>query len=130
VRRVLFLFALAAIAFMSLLPRADLDAHVPPEVQSRASLIHFVSYLALGACALWSRGRRRAPWRSLGTAVAFCGMYGIAMECLQMLPVVGRSCSASDVAQNLAGAAVAALCTPTWLWPASRLPDGQGDDTR
>lgn len=115
-RRVLFALALAAIAFVSLWSHNNLEAHVSHDIQSRDYMIHFFCYLVLSAVSLWSCGCRARPWRSRLFAVLFCTGYGVLMEVLQMLPIVGRSCSLSDMKNNLLGSLVGALL-PRLFWP-------------
>ena len=115
-RRVLFALALAAIAFVSLWSHNNLEAHVSHDIQSRDYMIHFFCYLVLSAMALWSFGRRSRPRCSRLFAALLCFSYGALMEVLQTLPAVGRSCSLTDIRNNLLGALVGALL-PRFLWP-------------
>ena len=117
IRRTLFLLAVAAIAFVSLWSRGNIDEHVPETVQRRDYLIHAGCYLVLSALALWSFGRVACPWRSRFTAAAGCALYGLVLEFLQLLPIVGRSCSVKDVLDNLLGAVIGALLLPLSLYP-------------
>ena len=117
VRRILFLVALGGIAFVSLWSHDNLEEHVSEEIQSKDYVIHLVCYLVLCACCLWSFGRRSAPWRSRVGAILFCTLYGVLMEVLQRLPIVGRSCSLDDIRQNFLGAVLAGLLLPRFLWP-------------
>ncbi len=120
VRRTLFFAAVAAIAFVSLWSRGNIDEHVPETVQKRDYLIHAGCYLVLSALALWSFGRAARPWRSRFTAAIACALYGLVLEFLQMLPIVGRSCSAQDILDNCLGAVVGALLLPVSLYPDSK----------
>ena len=120
VRRTLFLLAVAAIAFVSLWSRGNIDEHVPETVQKRDYLIHAGCYLVLVSLALWSFGRAARAWRSRFTAAAACALYGLVLEFLQLLPIVGRSCSVQDILDNLLGAVVGALLLPVSLYPDSK----------
>lgn len=119
-RRFLFAAALGGIAFVSLWSHDNLEAHVSADVQSKDYLIHFTCYFLLEACCLWAWARRSAPRRSRAASALFCVLYGAAMELLQTLPAVGRSCSLSDFRQNALGALLAALLVPSLFWPGER----------
>ena len=116
-RRALFFVALGGIAFVSLWSHDNLEEHVPKEVQSKDYMIHLACYAILAACGLWAWARRSAPWQSRVLVAAFCILYGALMEVLQLLPIVGRSCSLSDIRQNAMGAILGALVVPRLLWP-------------
>lgn len=116
-RRALFFAALGGIAFVSLWSHGNIEEHVPQEVQSKDYVIHLGCYAVLAACGIWAWARRSAPWRSRALVAAFCFFYGALMEVLQLLPIVGRSCSLSDIRQNAIGAILGALVVPRLLWP-------------
>lgn len=111
-RKAAFGAALAAIAFVSLWSRGNIDAHVAPGIQQKDYMIHFACYLVLGFLAVYAHGQKRRPWRSRCVAALFCTAYGVLMEVLQMLPIVGRSCSVSDMLDNFLGATAGALLGP------------------
>ena len=97
-----------------------LEEAVSETVQKRDYLIHAGCYLVLSALSLWSFGRASRPWRSRFFAATACALYGLVLEFLQMLPIVGRSCSAQDILDNCLGAVVGALLLPVSLYPDSK----------
>ncbi len=118
-RRALFFAALGGIAFVSLWSHDNLEEHVSKEVQSKDYAIHLACYALLAACSLWAWARRSLPWHSRVFAAIFCFLYGALMEVLQLLPVVGRSCSLLDIRQNAIGALLGVIALPRFLWPES-----------
>ena len=125
-RRTLFFTALGGITFVSLWSHDNIEENVPLEVQSKDYLIHLACYAVLAACGLWAWARRSKPWQSRALVAAFCFLYGALMEGLQLLPVVGRSGSLSDIRQNAFGALLGALLVPRLLWPREvRSPESQ-----
>ena len=116
-RRARFFAALGGIAFVSLWSHDNLEEHVSKEVQSKDYVIHLGCYALLAACSLWAWARRSMPWHSRAVAAILCFLYGALMEVLQLLPVVGRSCSLLDIRQNAIGALLGAIALPRFLWP-------------
>jgi len=106
--------ALAFTVFFSLYPRKAVDATFSAEVQSLAWLFHIGCYLLIASLhvAAYPGGGRSPFFRRLRLFAAY-SLLGLALETGQALPVVNRSCSASDALANALGAALGAFLAPS-----------------
>lgn len=127
-RRVLHAFSVFAVLFVSLWPRACVDAYVADGIQRQERWIHLGCFAALGALSAWAYGRSAVPVRSRLATWIGCTVFGLVLEVLQaVLPGVNRSGTVQDGLDNAAGAAIGVLCVPVACWPRRR-NEGVSDD--
>jgi VanZ family protein len=121
VRRILHSAYVGLVLFVSLWPRACVDAYVAEGIQRQELWIHAICFAGLAVLTLWTYGVRRVPWRSRLATWVVCTLFGALLEVLQFtLPGVNRQCTLYDMVDNAAGAAVGALLVPVGLWPRRR----------
>lgn len=106
--RVLAALALAGVLVLSFLPPETVDP-LRLSIGDTSDVAHVVAYAVLAATTLLSRPRRSLTLWQGAAVVAAISLLGIAIELLQ--PLVGRTASVVDFAENEIGIAVGiALC--------------------